>query len=368
LPGEWTCIAGINGAGKSSVLQALALSLLGDPLVRELGGERLNRMRRLVGDQRESAEITAMLSTAGSDRLIKLQIAIDANGDIKGSSNPTGVWQQLRSRPVVAYGATRNLSSRLESGYENLSGDVRRQMTMFDPLSQLASAEVLLKQQLGNGLLLPLFQDIVRRVFETELQVEGGPGGLRFTVANKERVEAMDLPDGFRASAAWIADLCAVWCEKMPEDAASANPADIQAIVLIDEIDLHLHPALQRTLVPRLRAAMPKVQWVVTTHSPLVLANFDSNEIVALDRDREGNVRPLDRQILGFSSNQIYEWLMGTPPTGQAIEEILEKNESLGVPPDDEVAELLDTSPKVTDAEARERLETLKSTIQQLKP
>jgi hypothetical protein len=241
-------------------------------------------------------------------------------------------------------------------------------MTMFDPLSQLASAEVLLKQQPENGLLLPLFQDIVRRVFETELQVEGVPGGLRFTVANKDRVEAMDLPDGFRASAAWIADLCAVWCEKMPEAAASANPADIQAVVLIDEIDLHLHPALQRTLVPKLRTAMPKVQWVVTTHSPLVLANFDSNEIIALDRDREGSVRPLDRQILGFSSNQIYEWLMGTPPTGQAIEEVLEKNESVGVPPDDEVAELLDTSPKVSDTEARERLETLKSTIQRLKP
>ena len=45
LPGEWTCIAGINGAGKSSILEALCLVLLG-PAVQQLGAERLNRMRR----------------------------------------------------------------------------------------------------------------------------------------------------------------------------------------------------------------------------------------------------------------------------------------------------------------------------------
>jgi len=143
---------------------------------------------------------------------------------------------------------------------------------------------------------------------------------------------------------------------------------EIDLVVLIDEIDLHLHPSLQRELVPRLRKALPKVQWIVTTHSPLVLANFDVNEIIALDRDQEGNVRELDRQILGFSSDQIYQWLMGTPPTGEAIAELLEKNQSRGQPTDDEVAELLDTSPRVNDSEARERVKKLKDTIGRLKP
>ena len=48
LPGHWTCVAGINGAGKTSVLQALAVVLLGEPLCRELGSERLARLRRFA--------------------------------------------------------------------------------------------------------------------------------------------------------------------------------------------------------------------------------------------------------------------------------------------------------------------------------
>ena len=138
--------------------------------------------------------------------------------------------------------------------------------------------------------------------------------------------------------------------------------------MLIDEIDLHLHPSLQRELVPRLRTALPKVQWIVTTHSPLVLANFDSNEIIALDRNVPGNIRKLDRQILGFSSDQIYEWLMGTQPTGQAIDDILEKNDVEGKPTDDEVAELLDASPQVNDAQAKVRLRELKGVMERVKP
>ena len=138
--------------------------------------------------------------------------------------------------------------------------------------------------------------------------------------------------------------------------------------MLIDEIDLHLHPTLQRGLVPRLRKAFPKVQWIVTTHSPLVLANFDNNEIIALDRNYDGNVRRLDRQIMGFTSDQIYEWVMGTPPTGEAIEEVLEANENSGQPTDDAVAELLDVSPNVSEPEARDRVKKLKTVIEQLKP
>jgi predicted ATPase len=368
LIGEWTCVAGINGAGKTSILQALCLALLGDPLVRELGGERLNRMRRLEKGQRVDARIELELQATTSNRAIRAHLDILENGDIRASAEPYGFWQHLRTRVVVAYGATRNLSSRTESGNENLSADVRRQATLFDPLSQLANAEVLLKQQGATGLVLPLFQNVVREVFDADLLVDTTGGVVRFTVANKDNVEAIDLPDGFRATAAWLADLCAIWCDKSPTRAVSARPQDISAIVLIDEIDAHLHPALQRKLVPKLRAAMPNVQWIVTTHSPLVLSNFDRNEIIALDRDREGNIRPIDRQILGFSSDQIYEWLMGTPPTGEAMEQVLEQNERTGKPSDDEVAELLTTSGHIDGEQARAKVERLKDTIERLKP
>jgi len=367
MPGEWTCIAGINGAGKSSILQALCIALLGDPLARELGGGLLNRMRRMSGADTRASEIKAVLTTPEDDRM-EVVVTISDEGNLSCRCDPPDVWQRLRGGVVAAYGATRNLTSRLESGYENLSADVRRMITMFDPLSQLSSAVVRIRRESANGTVVRLFVNLVGQIFGEELKVDMDAGSMRFTVSGCDRVEAIDLPDGFRASAAWMADLCAIWAAKYPEKARSGDPSEMHGIVLIDEIDLHLHPALQRSLVPKLRAVLPKVQWIVTTHSPLVLANFDSNEIIALDRSREDNVRTLDRQILGFTSDQIYQWLMGTTPTGEAIEKELERNEATGEPSDDEVAALLTMSPTVGESEAKEKVHSLKSTIERLRP
>jgi hypothetical protein len=212
------------------------------------------------------------------------------------------------------------------------------------------------------------FGRLIAQIFEDSLTVESQPQSpaLRFGVSGKDRIEATDLPDGFRSSTAWLVDLCATWCSRRPEAAATGDPASIEAIVLIDEIDLHLHPAMQRELVPRLRKALPKVQWIVTTHSPLVLANFDSNEIVALDRDRAGHIRPLDRQIISFSSDQIYEWLMGARPTGAAMDQILLESANTDTAKQD-MAERMRVSPEFTHEFARAQVSEFRDILKSLK-
>ena len=372
LDGRWTCIAGTTGSGKSTVLQALGLALLGSPLVLELGGERLNRMRREsnLRDQRRS-KVDVMLKGAISGSPYSLHLAIDDGRVVNSRDASFGppALEPMRQLVIAAYGATRNLSSRVDSGNEHMSLDVRRQITLFDPLSQLSAADVLLGRQSANWPFLKLFQTVIQQVFDTDLQIvlSSPTSGIRFTVSNKEDVDPIDLPDGFRSAAAWIADLCSIWCEKEPLLAEDANPADIFGIVLIDEIDLHLHPSLQRDLVPRLRKVFPKVQWIVTTHSPLVLANFDVNEIIALDRDREGNIRELDRQILGFTSDEIYEWLMGTRPMGAEMgEELSKSDQGLGKSQED-LARLMRVSPKTDDETARKQVAEFKEILRTLK-
>ncbi|MFN7935225.1 MAG: AAA family ATPase [Bryobacteraceae bacterium] len=371
LPGEWTCLAGINGAGKSGVLQALCVAMLGEPLARELGGERLQRMRRRENGMAHDASIRLIVNDGAGSAVADLKMTIGEDGriDVADAERWLPFWKQLNSTAVMAYGATRNLSPFRDSRYEGMSPDVRRLMTMFDPLSQLASAEVLLTQQPSGSPVVRLFAELVEQVFAGELTAAiASDGGLRFAAPGRNGVEAVDLPDGFRSSAAWMADFCAVWCEKNKEKATGASLADMDGIVLIDEIDLHLHPSLQRQLVPKLRKALPHVQWIVTTHSPLVLGNFDSAEVIALDREAEGGVRQLDRQILGFSSDQIYNWLMGTPPTGAEIEEQLEASEKGTGLGNDEIARLLEMSPKVTAEEARRRVSKLTGSLSRLKP
>lgn len=60
--------------------------------------------------------------------------------------------------------------------------------------------------------------------------------------------------------------------------------------MLIDELDLHIHPSWQVSLVRSLKAAFPLVQFVATTHSPMLLAGLDADEIIRLGQDDSGNI------------------------------------------------------------------------------
>ena len=61
----------------------------------------------------------------------------------------------------------------------------------------------------------------------------------------------------------------------------------MEGLVLIDELDLHLHPAWQVGLISALKRTLPRMQFVVTTHSPMLLSGLEHDEIIVLDQDPE---------------------------------------------------------------------------------
>jgi hypothetical protein len=184
---------------------------------------------------------------------------------------------------------------------------------------------------------------------DTEFALDLAEDELRFRVGTS-CVDATELPDGFRATVTWLADLCATWFDKAPDEAKNGDPSKIRGIVLIDEIDLYLHARLQRTIVPRLRKALPNVQWIVTTHSPLVVSSFDRREIVLLELGETGpQRRELDRQILGFSADEVYEYLMHVSPRSAALDEPLEGDRAGA-----KRAEILAQSPEVDEKQAQD--------------
>ena len=335
-----------------------------------MGGELLDRMRRTEDGTPKNARLVARLRDPGGEHVVELGLADEgiAPCRARGAERQAMLefWEQLSARVIVSYGATRNLTPFRDSRHAYLSEEVRRQITLFEPLAQIPTSEVLLAQTASDSPIWTLLRDLIKRVFGDQLGVVSQNGRIRFTVED-EPVEAMDLPDGFRSSIAWLTDLCAVWCEKFPRRARRGDPSDIDALVLIDEIDLHLHASMQRALVPRLREALPRVQWIVTTHSPLTVASFDSSEIVVLDRTAEGGVRALDRQILGFTADQVCQWLMETPASSAALEGIAEREGNSPLS-DEQIAEILEMSPEVGASEAQERVRGLMSRLARLKP
>ena len=166
------------------------------------------------------------------------------------------------------------------TGFANQFADTPR----FEPF-----IEALKKVFVGNRLL--------PHVDSLELRGRGGvsqPGDLvrshsfefAFT-GNKTKVPATWLSQGYQSTIAWIADLIG----QMYLDIGEVVPLeDMEGLVLIDELDLHLHPTWQVRLVPVLKRVFPRMQFIVTTHSPMLLPAFERHEIVMLRLNDSGDV------------------------------------------------------------------------------
>lgn len=176
--------------------------------------------------------------------------------------------------------------------------DFKRFFTWFERNEDLERREQLRHmKETGSAQYTSHVLDAVRnalnRLFPDYLQnprVETGP--LRFVMDDitdsnntvERRLERMS--DGYRITIALVADIASRMAEANPSLKASglADPLDTHGIVLIDEIDLHLHPKLQREILSKLTSIFPNIQFIVSTHSPNVLLGaLDMVQVVKLD-------------------------------------------------------------------------------------
>jgi predicted ATP-binding protein involved in virulence len=112
---------------------------------------------------------------------------------------------------------------------------------------------------------------------------------------------------------------------KMPKDA-------VFGIVLIDEIELHLHPSLQQEAIQRFQRTFPNIQFIISTHSALVMSNVkeeNDNKIYKLTHSKadEYDIEPI--QLYGMDISQITEYALDTTPRAKEIDLQLENLFSL---------------------------------------
>ena len=125
------------------------------------------------------------------------------------------------------------------------------------------------------------------------------------------------LSDGERGLLALMLDLTRRLSQANPELEDPATEAE--AIVLIDEIDLHLHPKWQRQIVHKLTAAFPKCQFIATTHSPQIIGEvkFDRIHIIA-----DGQVYSPTHSF-GVDSSRVLEEIMEADPRTRKVHDLL---------------------------------------------
>lgn len=131
------------------------------------------------------------------------------------------------------------------------------------------------------------------------------------------------LSDGVRNMIGMVADMAFRATKLNPHlgrDAAKKTPG----IVLIDEVDMHLHPSWQQVVLPSLLEAFPSVQFIVTTHSPQVLSTVKREQIRVIGRDAEGRfvaTMPLSASY-GEPSGQVLHSVMAVDPQPPVPEKI----------------------------------------------
>lgn len=108
--------------------------------------------------------------------------------------------------------------------------------------------------------------------------------GIVITTRHGHRIPFEDFSLGYRSVAAWTLDLAWRLFHKHPE---SRNPLREPAIVIIDEIDLHLHPKWQREIMSNLSKHFPRVQFIATAHSPLMVQAAVKHNYAVLSYDDE---------------------------------------------------------------------------------
>lgn len=154
-----------------------------------------------------------------------------------------------------------------------------------------------------------------------ELRVRRSP--LRMSVSKRgEELIVSQLSDGEKCLLAMVGDLARRLAIANPH---LELPHEGTAVVLVDEIDLHLHASWQRTIVEGLRKAFPNCQFVLTTHSPQIVSEVPAECVIGLHRTKAGVRIVQHEETYGLDSNRILEEVLGVDERPRRVKKALQK-------------------------------------------
>jgi predicted ATP-binding protein involved in virulence len=150
---------------------------------------------------------------------------------------------------------------------------------------------------------------------------------LRFVIDHKDgrnvkTLKLTQLSDGYRIVLAMVMDLARRMVEANPQPAGK-SPFSAQSIVLIDEIDLHLHPEWQQNILVDLRRVFPNTQFIVTTHSPQVLTTVPPECLRKITFDKKGvKIETGFEFLLGARADHVLEQVLGVSARPESLSEV----------------------------------------------
>ena len=346
-----TVVVGRNGAGKTSALDALAVIMW---VVRSHTSwetfERLEFSRQdvRIGAEALEVKLEVEFGKAGKRSRRRESVSLTASGSdedpiISGDSRLRKLWSREKIAPRIIY-------YRQHRGFEQMKHEDDDPDKVFDPevvqdiallknlraISHLElwwdhrdAQEARTVRDTANSSYRDPQLEAVRSLITkidgfSGISFEGAsiPRGLHLVKNDETAVHVSRLSSGERSYVILLADLARrlqVFAPYMPLE-------EIPAIVLIDEVELNLHPGWQSEILDTLSSVFQKCQFIVTTHSPQVLSGVRNRHVRILDVDSSGRTKatpPLYTR--GRSSNYLLEGVLGAarqyPPVRNLINE-----------------------------------------------
>lgn len=353
-------LVGVNGVGKSTVLDALRIVLMRSlprltnikmrsenfkvsdimhergaltvELQLEIAGQLLHHVIHQTRERYISSGQAGTVRDQTYDQEARDELSYrDEQGQFYSIATPSDLPKQpkkAKDQPLAVYFSTRrSLYSEATGSQSGRSGGG----PTFAFADSLLSRELrireytnwwLVQEELGPTDRVDALRQAVLLFLDdfTDVHVMRDPEVTLRLEKRNASLTANQLSDGERGILALVLDLA--------RRLALANPKlneplrEGQAVVLIDELDLHLHPRWQRTIVQKLIKTFPACQFIATTHSPQIIGEVSPENIILLEPGRKP-YRP--DQSLGMDSNWILQILMGTEERNEATTQKLDQ-------------------------------------------
>lgn len=316
----WTVFTGDNGAGKSSLLKAIAVALTGRDVARSLQPSFHRWIREGAENQESKIELmivpekgTDEFSEKGQTAYKKFPATVilksnEKDTSIESSGGPGGK-RSLAQRGLwsanshgwfsCGYGPFRRVFGASPEATRLMVGPTtERFVTMFQEAASLFEVDQWLRNlshkklegKLAESEHLDLLLEILRDdLMPNQITIDRvDSDGLWLKDRNGLQLAWSEMSDGYRAALALLADILRHLINAYGIDGLAKRDEDGKlrivrsGVVMIDEIDAHLHPEWQREIGFWLKGHFPNIQFLVTTHSPIICQAADENGLFVL--------------------------------------------------------------------------------------
>ena len=267
---QWIFLVGENGFGKTTILQSIFLGLNGF----------FDGTIYLLNDKNSSIQVEYK------------SLEKSVINSIKDNKNPL--------LHLAAYGPGRlNLQGPKSENAEDRNNSISN--NLFNTEGFLFNINVVLKDsslkkdgrfkliKRAICTLIPNLADVkynqeTDQIEYIEREINSEDDNITYTPLHFKK-----LASGFKSIIALAGDMIVRLSKNQPE---VKDPSELKGIVLIDEIDLHLHPKLQKQLIGQFSKVFPKIQFIVSTHSPIPLLGAESNSVILkVNRTKERGIQ-----------------------------------------------------------------------------